>query len=177
MTNTLTNTRALIFVGDDYEDIELQYPRHRLIEAGLEVVVAGLESDVVYHGKHGIAQRSDAAIRELSAADFDMLVVPGGWMPDWLRRFDEVKQMTKAIHDAGKIVASICHGPWIPVSAGIVGGVTYTSSRGLVDDLTNAGATWVDEPVVVDRNHISSRHPGDLPNFCGAIIDKMAAIA
>lgn len=173
LTESLGGRSALILVGDDYEDMELQYPKYRLIEANVKVVVAGLEAGVVHHGKHGISQPSEVAVRDLDAADFDTLVVPGGWMPDWLRRFDEVKKITKAMHDTGKLVASICHGPWIPISAGIVGGATYTSSRGLTDDLRNAGATWVDKSVVVDRNHISSRHPGDLPDFCRAIIEHM----
>ena len=173
MTASLDGSRVLILVGDDYEDTELQYPKYRFIEAGADVLVAGLEGGVTYHGKHGISQPAAAAIRDLDADDFDALVVPGGWMPDWLRRFDEVKEITKGVHDRGKIVASICHGPWIPISAGIVSGATYTSSPGLTDDLRNAGATWIDEPVVVDRNHISSRHPGDLPEFCRAIIEQM----
>jgi protease I len=175
MTVSISGARVLILVGDDYEDTELKYPKYRLAEAGADVVIAGLEAGVTHHGKHGIAERAEVAVRDLDADGFDTLVVPGGWMPDWLRRFDEVKAITKHIHDRGKIVASICHGPWIPISAGIVNGATYTSSPGLTDDLRNAGATWVDEPVVVDRNHISSRRPDDLPAFCRAIIEQITA--
>ncbi|MEM9913900.1 MAG: DJ-1/PfpI family protein [Planctomycetota bacterium] len=111
-------------------------------------------------------------MRDLSADDFDALVVPGGWMPDKLRRYDEVKQITKAIADAGKPIASVCHGPWIDISAGIVKGVTYTSTPGLTDDLTNAGATWVDQEVCIDEKHrrVSSRRPDDLPAFMAAFI-------
>lgn len=169
----LSGKTILIFVGDDYEDLELQVPKFRLLEAGASVVVAGLEAGTMHKGKHGYPQKSDAAIRELKADDFDGLVVPGGWMPDKLRRYDEVKAITKAVHDAGKCVASICHGPWIDISAGIVHGATYTSTPALTDDLRNAGATWVDQPVCVDGNHVTSRRPDDLPEFCRAMLEVM----
>jgi protease I len=174
----LTGKRVLLFVGDDYEDMELQYPKYRLIEAGAEVVVAGLEADTTYHGKHGYPQRSEAAVASLSHDVFDGLVVPGGWAPDKLRRDASVKSITRAIADAGKPVASICHGPWIDISAGIVDGVTYTSSPGIKDDLSNAGATWVDEEVHVDEAHrrVSSRKPDDLPAFMRAFIMLMSDV-
>jgi len=169
----LDGKRVLIFVGQDYEDMELQYPKYRLIEAGAQVVVAGLEADALYTGKYGYPQRPDARIVDLDVADFDGLVIPGGWMPDKLRRYDEVKRITKQIHEAGKCVASICHGPWIDISAGIVQGATYTSTPGLTDDLRNAGATWVDQPVCIDGNHVTSRRPDDLPEFCRGILEVM----
>lgn len=176
MPTSLSGQRVLIFVGDDYEDQELQYPKYRLREAGAAVIVAGLEADTVYRGKYSYPQRSDAAIRDLSAGDFDALVVPGGWMPDKLRRYDEVKSITKAIADAGKPIASVCHGPWIDISAGIVRGITYTSTPGLTDDLTNAGAIWIDQEVCVDEKHrrVSSRRPDDLPAFMAALVAMMA---
>jgi deglycase len=171
--SALDGQRVLIFVGNDYEDMELQYPKYRLIEAGAQVVVAGLEADVVYKGKSGYPQVSQAGVLDLDAADFDGLVIPGGWMPDKLRRYDEVKRITRQIHEAGKCVASICHGPWIDISAGIVKGATYTSTPGLTDDLRNAGANWVDRPVVIDGNHVTSRRPDDLPEFCKGILEVM----
>jgi len=174
----LNGKRVLLFVGTDYEDMELQYPKYRLLEAGAEVVVAGLEADVTYLGKHGYPQKSEAAVSSLSADIFDGLVIPGGWMPDKLRRDDAVKQLTKAIADAGKPIASICHGPWIDISSGIVKGVTYTSTPALTDDLRNAGATWVDEECHVDQaaRRVSSRRPGDLPAFMKAFIGLMSDI-
>jgi protease I len=169
----LNGKSVLIFVGDDYEDMELQYPKYRLLEAGARVVVAGLEKGVTHKGKYGYPQVAHEKISDLNAVDFDGLVIPGGWMPDKLRRYDEVKRITKQIHDAGKCVASICHGPWIDISAGIVRGATYTSTPGLTDDLRNAGATWVDQPVVIDGNHVTSRRPDDLPEFCRGILEVM----
>lgn len=170
----LTGKHVLIFVGDDYEDMELQYPKYRMIEAGADVVVAGLEEEHVYHGKHGYPQRSQARIIDCKAEDFDALIVPGGWMPDKLRRAEEVTRITKHIHDAGKLVASICHGGWIDISAGIVKGYKYTSTPGIRDDLLNAGvAEWIDDVVVVDRNRVTSRRPDDLPAFCREIINVL----
>ncbi len=166
----LQGKKVLIFVGDDYEDMELQYPKYRLREAGAEVVVAGIEAGATHKGKHGYPQKAEAAVKDLKAGDFDGLVIPGGWAPDKLRRYDEVKAIVKAIADADKPIASICHGPWIDISAGIVKGRTYTSTPALTDDLRNAGATWVDREVCVDGKRVSSRKPDDLPAFCREFI-------
>lgn len=168
--------RVLIFAGDDYEEMELQYPKYRLREAGVEVVVAGLEAGVTHLGKYGYPQKSEAAIRDLKAEDFDALIVPGGWMPDKLRRYAEVKAITAAFEKQHKCIASICHGAWINISAGVVTGYRYTSTPGIRDDLVNAGvAEWVDAEVVVDRHHISSRKPDDCPAFCREILTWLAA--
>lgn len=178
MTPPLKNTRVLTFVGDEYEDMELQYPKYRLREAGAEVVVAGIDKGTKHLGKHGYPQVAEAAVEDLKADDFDALVVPGGWMPDKLRRYDAVKKIVREIADAEKPIASICHGPWIDISAGIVAGVTYTSTPGIKDDLENAGATWADEEVHVDEDHrrVSSRRPDDLPAFCAELIAIMLRV-
>ena len=174
----LSGKRLLMFVGNDYEDLELQYPKYRLREADAEVIIAGIESaGTTYHGKYGYPQVSDAALDNLDPATFDGLIIPGGWMPDRLRRFDIVKNITRHFNDAGKCVASICHGPWIDISAGIVRDATYTSTPGIKDDLINAGATWVDQAVCIDRHHVTSRRPDDLPAFCQGILTVMAADA
>ncbi len=166
----LQGHKIVVLVGDDYEDLELQVPKYRLREAGATVIVAGLEAGVMHHGKHSYPQKAEAAIRDLKAADFDGIVIPGGWMPDKLRRYDEVKTLVRDINAAGRMVASICHGPWIDISAGIVKGVRYTSTPALTDDLRNAGAQWVDEEVVIDGHHVTSRKPDDLPAFCRAMV-------
>ena len=171
----LTSRRVLIFNGDDYEDLELQYPKYRLLEAGTEVVVAGEKAGVVHRGKHGYPQKNDATFHELDAADFDGVVVPGGWMPDKLRRFEQVKRLVGDFEKQRKLIASICHGGWINISAGVVKGYRYTSTPGIRDDLINAGvAAWLDEPVVVDQHHVSSRRPDDLPDFCRTLLDVLA---
>jgi protease I len=170
----LTGRRFLMFVEDIYEDLELWYPKLRLIEAGAEVVVAGPKAGQKYAGKNGYPCVSDAAIAEMRAADFDGVVVPGGFMPDKLRRDGKVLQLVRDIAGAGKLVAAICHGGWIPISAGVYRGVRVTGSLGIKDDLVNAGAVWEDAAVVVDRHFVSSRKPDDLPDFCRAILQVMA---
>jgi protease I len=128
----------------------------------------------VYSGKHGYPCKSEASFDEIDAKDFDALVIPGGFAPDKLRREKKVLDITRDIFNSGKLVAHICHAGWIPISAGIMKGFKCTSSTGIKDDLINAGAEWINEPVVVDRNMISSRSPADLPEFCRAIIKTLS---
>lgn len=173
-TLPLARARVLIFVGDIYEDLELWYPKLRLIEAGVHVVVAGPEAGRTYAGKNGYPCVSDSAIAEMKSADFHALVVPGGFMPDKLRRDPKVLELVREFFHAGKPVAAICHGGWIPISAGIYRGVRVTGSPGIKDDLVNAGAIFEDASVVVDRNSVSSRKPDDLPDFCRELIRLMA---
>ena len=169
----LEGRHILIFVGDDYEDLELQYPRYRLLEAGAGVTIAGQEMGRTYKGKHGYPCAADAAIDMMEAPDFDGVLIPGGWMPDKLRRDRKVLELVRQFDAAGKLIASICHGPWINISAKVVKGVHYTSTPALMDDLRNAGAIWEDAPVVVDRHHVSSRRPDDLPQFCQALLQVL----
>ncbi len=174
---TLEGKHVLIFVGDDYEDMELQYPRYRLLEAGAGVTIAGQEAERVYRGKHGYPCKPDAAIDMMEVADFHGVVIPGGWMPDKLRRDPKVLELVRQFDEAGKVIASICHGPWINISAGVVRGVRYTSTPAIKDDLSNAGAIWEDVPVMVDRHHVSSRRPDDLPQFMPKVIEALARVA
>ncbi len=167
----LAGKKILAFVGDIYEDLELCYPRLRLIEAGAQFVMAGQEAaGTKYSGKHSYPAVSDRSLVDVKSSDFDGLVVPGGFMPDKLRRDPVVLRLVREFAEAGKCVAAICHGGWIPISAGVYRGVRVTGSPGIKDDLINAGAHWEDCEVVVDRNYISSRKPDDLPAFCREII-------
>jgi protease I len=168
--SNLSDQRFLMFVDDIYEDLELWYPKLRLVEAGAHVTVAGPKAEARYSGKHGYPCVSDAAIADMEADDFTGLVVPGGFMPDKLRRDPKVLELVRGFAEAKKLVAAICHGGWIPISAGVYRGVRVTGSPGIKDDLVNAGAIWEDRAVVVDRNFISSRKPDDLPDFCRAIL-------
>jgi protease I len=172
-TLPLDSLRVLFFTGDVYEDLELWYPKLRLIEAGASVVVAGEEAQANYAGKHGYPCRSDVAIDSIDSSSFDALVVPGGFMPDKLRRNPKVLAIVREMHQAGKPIAAICHGGWIPISAGIYRGVRVTGSPGIKDDLINAGAIYEDAAVVVDGNSVSSRRPDDLPDFCRSLIELM----
>jgi protease I len=171
----LAGKRILMFVDEVYEDLELWYPKLRLIEAGAQVVVAGPEANAQYAGKHGYPCRSDAALRDIRAESFAGLVVPGGFMPDKLRRDPLVLELVRRFDRAGQLVAAICHGGWIPISAGVYRGVRVTGSPGIKDDLVNAGAIWEDAPVVVDRHFVSSRKPDDLPEFCRALLAVLAS--
>jgi protease I len=170
---SLEGKRILIIVGDIYEDLELWYPKLRMEEAGAAVTVAGPEAGKTYGGKNGYPCTSDSALIDMREPDFDGLIVPGGFMPDKLRRDPQLLALVKAFADAGKLVAAICHGGWIPISAKIYDGVRVTGSPGIKDDLENAGAIWEDAPVVVDRHFVSSRKPDDLPAFCRGILQVM----
>lgn len=169
----IENKRILAFVGDIYEDLELWYPKLRMIEAGAEVVVAGPEAGATYAGKNGYPARSDIAIDQAVPAEFDGLLVPGGFMPDKLRRDARVLKIVQEFDAAGKLIAAICHGGWIPISAGVYRGVRVTGSPGIKDDLVNAGAVWEDAAVVVDRHFVSSRKPDDLPDFCRGMLEVL----
>jgi protease I len=166
----MAQKRVMIFAAPDFEDLELWYPLLRLREAGAEVTVAGL-GERTYLGKHGLPVQTDGDIEGYDPADFDVLVVPGGWAPDRLRRYEAVLDFVRAMHSAGKTIAAICHAGWVLASAEIVEGRTVTCVRAIRDDMVHAGARYVDRAVVVDGNLVTSRVPADLPDFCRAIIE------
>lgn len=170
----MVNQKILIFVADDYEDLELQYPKYRLIEAGMKVVIAGEKKDQVYKGKHGYPCKADITIDEVKVEEFTALVIPGGYAPDKLRRLPKVLEITKKFNDQKKLIAFICHAGWVPISAKVIKGVKCTSFMAIKDDMINAGADWVDQDVVIDKNFITSRCPDDLPKFCLAIIEYLS---
>jgi len=166
---SLKGKRVLFFAGPLYEDLELWYPKIRLEEEGAATTVAGL-GEKTYQGKRGYPVTVDANVDQVDAASFDGLVIPGGFAPDQLRRFEKVLQLTREIYQAGKPVAFICHAGWVPISAKILKGKHATSVRAIKDDMENAGVVWEDSAVVVDGNLISSRTPADLPQFCKALM-------
>lgn len=170
----LDGKKILMFVDDVYEDLELWYPKLRMIEEGALVTVAGPESGKIYRGKNGYPCKADVSFNDVEEKDFDGLIIPGGFAPDKLRRVEKVLDLTRRFHEKGKLVAHICHAGWIPISAKIMKGFKCTSTPGIKDDIENAGAVWIDKPVVVDRHMISSRRPDDLPAFCKAIIEFLS---
>jgi protease I len=157
--------KILALIGEDFEDLELSYPVLRLREEGCLVDLVGEEAGHVYHGKYGVPFASDLSFDQVEAKDYDGILVPGGWAPDKLRRFPKVLQLVREMNDAGKPIGEICHAGWVLISAGILKGRTVTSTPGIRDDMTNAGATWVDEASVIDGNIISARRPPDLPAY------------
>ena len=164
----------LTFVDDIYEDLELWYPLLRLQEAGCTTRIAAHEIRT-YTGKHGYSATSDVLISDAASKDFCGLLIPGGFMPDKLRRDAKVLSLTREFFEQGKLVAFICHGGWIPISAKILKGKRVTGSLGIKDDLENAGGIWVNEPVVIDHNLVSSRTPKDLAPFAKAMVDFLTA--
>ncbi|HBE68420.1 MAG TPA: protease [Planctomycetaceae bacterium] len=170
----LKNHRILSLVGDIYEDLELWYPKLRMIEAGAEFVVAGPDAKTTYAGKNGYPCTSDVALETVSESDFTGLLVPGGFMPDKLRRDPTVLDLVRAFDKSEKLIAAICHGGWIPISAGVYRDVRVTGSPGIKDDLINAGGIYEDTSVVIDRHHVSSRRPDDLPDFCAGMIQVLS---
>ncbi len=173
---SLAGRRVLFFAAPYYEDLELWYPKIRLEEEGATTVVAGL-GEPTYQGKRGYPLTVDTSVNEVEAADFDALVIPGGWAPDIMRRNQRLLALTRAFHEAVKPIAFICHAGWVPISAGIVRGRRGTSVGAIRDDLVNAGMIWEDAPVVVDGNLISSRTPADLGAFSKALIAALTRSA
>ncbi|NJE76323.1 deglycase PfpI [Thermococcus sp. ES12] len=153
--------KVLFLSADEFEDLELIYPLHRLMEEGHEVYVASFKRGTIT-GKHGYLVEAKLAFDEVDPDEFDALVLPGGKAPERVRLNEKAVEITRKMFEAGKPVASICHGPQILISAGVLKGRKGTSTVTIRDDVRNAGAEWVDEPVVVDGNWVSSRHPGDL---------------
>lgn len=170
----LEGKRIAYLVESGFEDLEFWVPRMRLEEEGAQVTVVGTGSASEYTGKHCLRARPDARAEEVSAADFDGVVVPGGWAPDKLRRYEAVKTLVRQAYEQGKIVASICHAGWVLASAGIVAGHKATGSVGIKDDMVNAGAVWVDEPAFRDGNLVWGRVVADIPAFCRELIAALA---
>jgi protease I len=170
---SLQGKRVAVLAENMYQELELWYPLLRLREAGAETLVVGTGSAGTYTSKHGYPAEVDAVAGQLTAADVDAVVVPGGYAPDLMRRYPAMVALVREAFEQGKVVAAICHAGWLLVSAGILAGKTATCFFAIKDDLVNAGAIYVDEEVVVDGNLITSRTPMDLPAFCRAIIDAL----
>ncbi|RBW69056.1 type 1 glutamine amidotransferase domain-containing protein [Bacillus taeanensis] len=169
----LEGKKVLSFVHHDFEDLELWYPILRLREEGAVVHLSG-ESKETYIGKYGVPAEADFSFDEINPEDYDALLVPGGWAPDKLRRFQKVIEIVQYMEENKKLIGQICHAGWVLISAKILEGKKVTSTPGIKDDMENAGAQWIDEPVVVDGHLISSRRPPDLPPYMKAFCDVLA---
>jgi protease I len=173
MSPDRSSPRILILVEQNYEDLELWYPRIRLEEEGMKVEIAGPECRN-YSGKNGYPCLPDLTIDKVNTAHYDGLVIPGGWAPDKLRRIPRVLEIVREFQHDVKTIGMICHAGWVPISAGIIRGRKVTGVSAIKDDLENAGATFIDLSVVIDGNLVSSRTPADLPDFCRGLIANLA---
>lgn len=170
----LDGKRIAILAEDGFEDSELIEPLRAMKDAGARVVIVGSGSKENYQGKRGSATvKVDIAADKVSAKDFDAIIIPGGYAPDRMRLHQPMVDLAKEAFNSGKVVGAICHGPQLLISADILRGCRVTSWPSVAVDLRNAGAEWVDEPVVQDGNLITARKPADLPRFNRAIIDSL----
>ena len=170
----MSKGQILILVGPEYEDLEVWYPKLRLEEAGYDTPLVGMGAPS-YTGKHGYPCKVEGTVADYPASELTGILAPGGWAPDKLRRDPAILQRVREVQEQCKLVATICHGPWILISAGILSGRRLTSTVGIRDDVVNAGATWVDAPSVIDGNIVSARVPADLPAFAIAMLKVLDA--
>lgn len=170
----LTGLKVAVLVSAEFEELEFWVPVMRLQEEGASVVVAGLKAGEVVSGKHGITAHTDIAFDSLNAADFDGVLIPGGWAPDKIRRYESVKKFVKTLDQSGKVVAMICHAGLVGISAGIVQGHSATGSEGIKDDLINAGANWKDAPAFRSGNQVWGRVVADIPDFCRELVKALS---
>jgi protease I len=173
----ISQSKILIIATNGFEQSELEVPRDKLREAGVSVTIASLDGKTIKGWKHtdwGRAADVDMAIKDARESDYTALVIPGGVMnPDKLRVDEDAMKLVKAFLAAGKVVAAVCHGPWLLVQADALKGRQATSYKSIRKDVENAGATWVDREVVVDNGIITSRNPDDLPAFVSKIIEEV----
>ena len=169
---SLQGKRIAILVEDLYQDQEVWYPYYRLLEAGAEVVFVGTGKKA-YKGKYGYPAAPDVSAEQVSAAEFDGVIVPGGYAPDLLRRYPAVLRLVSEANRQGKIIGAICHAGWVLCSADVLRGKTATCFSAIKDDVVNAGATYVDREVVRDGNLVTSRTPDDLPAFMRTMVEAL----
>jgi len=162
--------QVAILVEDHYQVLEVWYPILRLAEEGITVKVIGTGTKETYGSKEGYPVKVDLSIQKARPQDFDAVIIPGGWAPDFLRRYEPVVNFVKRLYADGRVVASICHGGWLLVSADVIRGNKVTCFYAIKDDLIAAGGIYSDQEVVVDKNLITSRKPEDLPRFVSEII-------
>jgi protease I len=172
-TMELNGKRIAVLVEQQYQEMEVWYPVYRLREAGARVTLVGPKAGETYPSKLGYPAKSDKGASDVSADDFDAVVIPGGFAPDFIRRSESMIRLVSNLAEQGKIVAAICHGPWVLCSTQALKGKKATCFFAIKDDVANAGAKYVDQDVVRDGNIITSRKPDDLPAFLTTIIQAV----
>ena len=177
MPGRLQGRKVVVLLAEGFEDLEFWVTVMRLREEGADVTIAGLQAKTPMRGKNGLMAEADVSVLDMHAGDVDAVVVPGGWAPDKLRRYDAVNRLVRGAHDDGKIVGLICHAGLVGISADIVAGGRATGSLGIKDDLVNAGAIWVDEPAFREGNVVWGRVVDDIPDFCRELVTAIEAAA
>lgn len=158
--------KVLIFLEEGVEESEFIYPYHRFKEAGFQVDICAPRGKETYLGKHGIPFKSEVTPKDVTIADYDAIIIPGGRAPDRMRIDAVMVDIVRQAQIAGKVIAAICHGPQMLIEADVVRGRKATCWKSVATDLRNAGAIYLDREVVVDGNVVTSRSPADLPAFC-----------
>ncbi|MEF8975385.1 MAG: type 1 glutamine amidotransferase domain-containing protein [Halapricum sp.] len=170
----LNDKRIAMLVGPGYEDLEFWVVYMRMIEEGADIDVVGMEAGVEYTGKNGgLTAETELAASDADPDGYDAVLIPGGWTPDKIRRDESIVKFVRQIYEDEKIVGMICHAGLVGISADIVAGSKATGSRGIKDDLENAGATWVDEPAFRDGNLVWGRVVADIPDYCRILVDTL----
>ncbi len=171
----LSGKKVAMVLAKNFEDVEAIDPKEYLEQRGAEVTVIGMERGEI-EGKKGGSLTAETVFEDVSPEDFDALIIPGGGSPEYLRIHDPALDFTRAFMETGKPVASICHGPQLLISAGVLPGRTLTSVNRIRDDIKNAGGNYVDKEVVEDKNLITSRTPPDLPAFNEAVAKVLSKV-
>ncbi len=169
----LNGVRVAVLIEQQYQEMEVWYPVYRLRETGCDVALVGPEAGKTYASKLGYPAKADVSASLVTAADFDAVVIPGGFAPDYIRRHEAMLKLVRDLNEQGKPVAAICHGPWVLCSTTALRGKRATCFHSIKDDVVNAGATYVEQEVVVDGTVITSRKPDDLPAFVVAVMQKL----
>ena len=169
----LTGKHIAFLVGEGFEDLEFWVPLMRLQEEGARVTVVSYKM-TTFRGKSCLEATPDVLAEDVTADDFDAVVIPGGWAPDKMRRYEAVLDLVRGIYEQGKIVGAICHAGSLLVSAGILEGHRATGSTGIKDDLINAGAEWVDKAAFRDGNIVWGRVVADIPDFCRELVKALS---
>lgn len=170
MKNTV---KIIALVSDDFEDLELWYPVYRLREEGFIVDLVGEKANHEYIGKYGVPAKSDLSFEQVDVENYDAILVPGGWAPDKLRRYEKVLEMIRYFNEHKMVIGQICHAGWVLISADILRGKTTTSTPGIKHDMINAGSNWIDVGACVDGHIVSGQRPVNLPEYGKYLVEAI----
>jgi protease I len=170
---SVKNKKIALMIHQQYQELEVWYPYYRFLEEDAKIVRVGAKNGASYPSKLGYPCTADVSAADVHGHEYDAVIIPGGWCPDFMRREDSMVRFIQEAAKAGIVLAAICHGGWMLCCTDALKGKRATSFMAIKFDMINAGATWVDEPVVVDGNLITSRNPDDLPVFCKAVIHAL----